>query len=76
MNKIIGSFPPEEQTHIRTQLSENMAAIVVQKLLKRIDKPGLVLGQEVLINTTAVTNLIKENKLNQLKSIMYTNRIS
>jgi twitching motility protein PilT len=53
-----------------------MAAIVVQKLLKRIDKPGLVLGQEVLINTTAVTNLIKENKLNQLKSIMYTNRIS
>ena len=76
LNKIIGSFPSEEQSHIRTQLAENMAAIVVQKLLKRIDKPGLVLGQEVLLNTTAVTNIIRENKLNQLKSIMYTNRVS
>ena len=76
LNKIIGSFPAEEQSHIRTQLAENMAAIVVQKLLKRIDKPGLVLGQEVLLNTTAVTNIIRENKLNQLKSVMYTNRVS
>lgn len=76
LNKIIGSFPSEEQSHIRTQLSENMAAIVVQKLLKRQDKPGLVLWQEILINTTAVTNIIRENKLNQLKSVMYTNRVS
>ncbi len=76
LNKIIWSFPSEEQSHIRTQLSENMAAIVVQKLLKRIDKPGLVLWQEILINTTAVTNIIRENKLNQLKSVMYTNRVS
>ncbi len=75
LNKIIGSFVSEEQNHIRTQLSENMSAIVVQKLLKRADKPGLVLAQEVLLNTTAVTNLIREDKLNQLKSTMYTNRI-
>ena len=76
LNKIIGSFTSDEQNHIRTQLAENMSAIVVQKLLKRTDKTGLVLGQEVLLNTTAVANIIRENKLNQLRSVMYTNRLS
>jgi twitching motility protein PilT len=51
-----------------------MSAIIVQKLMRRIDKPGLSLAQEVLLNTTAVSNIIRENKLNQLKSVMYTNR--
>ncbi len=76
LNKIIGSFTSDEQNHIRTQLAENMSAIVVQKLLKRVDKPGLTLAQEVLLNTTAVGNVLRENKLNQLKSVMYTNRVS
>lgn len=74
LNKIIGSFTADEQNQIRVQLAENISAIVVQKLLKRQDKPGLALAQEVLLNTTAVANVIRENKLNQLKSIMYTNR--
>ena len=76
LNKIIGSFTSDEQNHIRTQLAENMSAIVVQKLLKRVDNPWLTLAQEVLLNTTAVANVIRENKLNQLKSVMYTNRVS
>lgn len=74
LNKIIGSFSADEQNQIRVQLAENISAIVVQKLLKRQDRPGLALAQEVLLNTTAVANVIRENKLNQLKSIMYTNR--
>ena len=36
----------------------------------------MTLAQEVLLNTTAVANVIRENKLNQLKSVMYTNRVS
>lgn len=76
LNKIIGSFSADEQNQIRIQLAENISAIVVQKLLKRQDKPGLALAQEVLLNTTAVSNIIRENKLNQLKSIMYTSRPS
>ena len=74
LNKLIWSFTSEEQNHIRTQIAENMSAIIVQKLMRRIDKPGLSLAQEVLLNTTAVSNIIRENKLNQLKSVMYTNR--
>lgn len=74
INKLIWSFPADEQNHIRTQLAENISAIVVQKLMKREDQPGLALAQEIMLNTTAVANLIRENKLNQLKSIMYTSR--
>lgn len=74
LNKIIGSFNSDEQNQIRTQLAENLSAIVVQKLLKRQDTQGLALAQEILINTTAAANLIRENKLNQLKSVMYTGR--
>lgn len=76
LNKIIGSFSADEQNQIKTQLAENISAIIVQKLLKRADKKGLALAQEILINTTAVANLIRENKLNQLKSVMYTGRSS
>lgn len=75
LNKIVGSFNSSEQNQIRVQLAENLWAIVVQKLLKRQDQPGLALAQEVLLNTTAVANLIRDNKLNQLKSTMYTNRM-
>ena len=74
LNKIIGSFNSDEQNQIRTQLAENLSAVIVQKLLKRQDNQGLTLAQEVLINTTAVANLIRENKLNQLKSVMYTGK--
>ena len=74
LNKIIGSFNSDEQNQIRIQLAENLSAVIVQKLLKRQDNQGLTLAQEVLINTTAVANLIRENKLNQLKSVMYTGK--
>lgn len=74
LNKIIGSFGAEEQNHIRTQLAENIGAIIAQKLLKRSDQPGLVLAQEILVNTTASANLIRENKLNQLKSVITIGR--
>jgi twitching motility protein PilT len=59
LNKLIWSFTSEEQNHIRTQIAENMSAIIVQKLMRRIDKPGLSLAQEVLLNTTAVSNIIR-----------------
>ena len=75
LNKLIGSFNSNEQNQIRVQLAEILCAIIVQKLLKRQDQPGLALAQEILLNTTAVANLIRENKLNQLKSTMYTNRM-
>lgn len=76
LNKIVAMFPTEEQPAIRNQISENMTAIIVQKLLKKSDWSGMVPAHEILLNNTAVENTIRENKLNQLKNVMYTYRTS
>ncbi|MDD2537095.1 MAG: PilT/PilU family type 4a pilus ATPase [Candidatus Absconditabacteria bacterium] len=73
VNKIISMFPADEQSQIRNQISDTMAAIIVQKLAKRVGG-GMVPVQEILLNNTAVENIIRENKLNQLNNTIYTNR--
>ena len=74
INKIISMFPADEQPLIRHQMSENMTAIIVQKLLKRADWNGMVPAHEILLNNIAVWNTIREDKLNQLKNVIYTYR--
>lgn len=74
IQKIISMFPADEQPLIRHQLSENMTAIIVQKLLKKSDWTGMIPAHEILLNNTAVSNTIREDKLNQLKNVIYTYR--
>jgi len=74
VNKIISMFPVDEQPTIKNQISENMAAIVIQKLIKTSDGKWMIPAHEVLLNNSAVENTIRENKLNQLKNVMYTYR--
>ena len=74
INKIIAMFPADEQPQIRNQLSENMTAIIVQKLLRVKDGNGMTPAFEILLNTTAVENTIRENKVNQIKNVIYTGR--
>lgn len=74
VNKIISMFPADEQPQIRNQLSENMTAIIVQKLIRKVDGSWMVPAHEILLNNIAVENTIRENKLNQIKNVMYTNR--
>jgi twitching motility protein PilT len=74
INKIISMFPADEQSQIRNQISENMTAIIIQKLLRKKDGKGMIPAFEILLNNTAVENTIRENKLNQIKNVMYTNR--
>ena len=73
INKIISMFPADEQSQVRNQLSDTMAAIIVQKLAKKV-WGGMLPVQEILLNNTAVENIIRENKLNQLNNTIYTNR--
>lgn len=70
MNRIIDSFPSHQQTQIRTQLSFVIEGVICQQLLPRADGKGLVLASEVLVPTPAVRNLIRENKLHQIYSVM------
>lgn len=76
LNKIVSMFPVDEQPTIKNQIWENMAAIVIQKLLKTADGKWMIPAHEVLLNNSAVENTIRENKLNQLKNVMYTYRSS
>lgn len=73
INKIISMFPADEQSQVRNQISDTMASIIVQKLAKRKEW-GMIPVQEILLTNTAVENIIRENKLNQLNNTIYTNR--
>ena len=74
INKIISMVPEDEQPIIKNQISENMTAVVVQKLLKTADWNWMVPAHEILLNNKAVENTIRENKMNQLRNVMYTYR--
>lgn len=70
VDRIIDVFPPHQQTQIRVQLASSLQAIVSQRLLPNVDGTGRVLAYEVLINTSAVKNIVREQKVQQLKSTM------
>lgn len=74
INKIIAMVPEDEQPTIKNQISENLTAVVVQKLLRTSDWKWMVPAHEILLNNVAVENTIRENKMNQLKNVMYTYR--
>lgn len=72
INRIIDVFEAEEKNMIRSMLSMSLQAVVLQKLFKTIDGNGRVCAFEVLLNIPSVRNLIKENKIMQINSIMQT----
>lgn len=71
VDRIIDVFPPYQQNQIRTQLSMVLSGVIAQQLLPRIDG-GRVAAREILINTPAISNLIRESKIAQIKSIIQT----
>jgi twitching motility protein PilT len=70
INRIIDIFPAHQQGQIRTQLSMVLEGIVCQSLLPRADKAGRVCAAEILIPTSAIRNLIREDKIHQIYSSM------
>jgi twitching motility protein PilT len=71
IDRIIDVFPPYQQHQIRLQLSMELRAVISQVLLPSVHG-GRVAAREVMINTPAVSNLIRENKIAQLKTVMQT----
>jgi twitching motility protein PilT len=72
INRLVGSFPADQQEQIRTMISESLRAVLSQRLLPRADGQGRVPALETLVVTKAVSNLIRENKTFQLQSILQT----
>lgn len=74
LDRILDAFPVEQQGQIRTMVSESLRGIVSQQLVPRIDGAGRVLALEVMVNTPAVANLIRESKTFMLPGIIQTGK--
>ncbi|RAV03638.1 type IV pili twitching motility protein PilT [Paenibacillus sp. YN15] len=74
VDRIIDVFPTEQQRQIRIQLASVLIGVFSQRLIPRVDNNGRVMALEVLLNTPAVANLIRQEKIYQIKSIIQTNR--
>ncbi|MDD4996319.1 MAG: PilT/PilU family type 4a pilus ATPase [Patescibacteria group bacterium] len=71
IDRIIDIFPTDQQKQIRLQISMALKCIISQHLLPKINS-GRVAAREVLFNTPAIANLIRENKISQIRSVLQT----
>ena len=70
IDRVVNIFPADKQDHVRNMLSTSLRGIVSQQLLKRKDGTGRLVALEILINTPAAANLIRQGKLEQLETVM------
>ena len=72
VDRMVNVFPADKQAHVRTMLSTSLRGVVSQQLLQRADQQGRVAALEILVNTPAAANLIRQGKLDQLDNAMQT----
>jgi len=72
VDRIIDIFPPHQQNQIRMQFATTLAGVISQRLISKKDG-GRIATREIMINNPAVSNLIRENKINQIKTTIETN---
>jgi twitching motility protein PilT len=74
VDRIIDVFPAGQQNQVRSMLSSSLQAVICQSLFRRKDGRGRIAGFEVMLATPAVRNLIRENKIAQIPSIIQTSK--
>ncbi|RXT14691.1 type IV pilus twitching motility protein PilT [Ammoniphilus sp. CFH 90114] len=74
IDRIIDVFPAAQQPQVRFQLASVLVSIISQRLFPTVDRQGRRVATEVLINNSAVANLIRNEKIHQIPSIMQTSR--
>lgn len=74
IDRIIDSFPPHQQTQIKVQLSMVLECVVSQQLLPTMDGKKRVAAFEVMLSTSAISNLIREGKTHQIPSHIQTSK--
>ena len=72
IDRIINYFPAEQQLRVRSELSTVLRGVVSQRLFRKKDGSGRIAALEILVNTPAVQNLIREGKIHQISSTMET----
>ena len=71
IDRLIDVFPAAEKEMVRAMLSESLQAVISQVLVKRIDE-GRIAAHEIMMTTPAIRNLIRQNKLAQMHSVIQT----
>ncbi len=71
IDRIVDVFPAEEKSMVRSMLSESIQAVISQTLLKRVGG-GRVAAHEIMVGTNAIRNLIREDKIAQMYSMIQT----
>jgi len=74
IDRIIDVFPAAEKEMVRSMLSESIRAVISQTLLKTADGMSRIAAHEIMIGTPAIRNLIRENKIAQMVSVMQTSQ--
>jgi twitching motility protein PilT len=72
IDRIVDVFPAAEKEMVRAMLSESIVAVISQTLLKVKDGNGRVAAHEIMVGTPAIRNLIRENKVAQMYSMIQT----
>jgi len=72
IDRIIDVFPSAEKEMVRAMLSESLKAVISQTLMKTADGNGRIAAHEIMLGTPAIRNLIRENKIPQMVSVMQT----
>ena len=72
IDRIIDVFPPHQQQQIRVQLANILKGVISQQLLPRSDIKGRAIALEIMINNSAIANLIREEKSHQIYSHIQT----
>jgi twitching motility protein PilT len=71
IDRIVDVFPPHQQNQIRLQLSMTLNGVLSQQLLPKVGG-GRVAARELLINNSAIVNIIRENKIPQIRTVIQT----
>ncbi len=72
IDRVVDVFPAAEKEMVRSMLSESLVAVISQTLCKLKDGSGRVAAHEIMLGTSAIKNLIRENKIAQMYSAIQT----
>src|ERR687888_1017550 len=74
LDRLLDVFPPEQQEHVRVMVAESLRGVISHQLIPRKDGTGRVMALEILTNTPAVANVIREAKTYMLPGIIQTGK--
>jgi twitching motility protein PilT len=72
IQRIIDVFPPHQQQQVRLQLADSLQGVISQLLLPHVSGKGRVLATEVMVGTPGIKNLIREQEIEQIPTLIQT----